>query len=144
MKITILKIKNEIYKLIRFAGTGIVSAAVDCTVYYLLLHFIDIDFRLIQPISMTIGLTCSFLVNRKIVFRNEKSSLKKEAAKYLLVCLICILLSPMIISFYHLWFGEYMVKIPATLTTGLLNYLLSRFFVYKDVGGVATGTASKK
>ena len=126
MEINKFKIINEIKRLLRFTCTGIVSAAVDCGVYYLLLNFADINFRLIQPISMSIGL------NRELVFRREKSSLGKEALKYLVVCLICILLSPVIISFYCMIFDEYVGKIPATLTTGFLNYLLNRFFVYKN------------
>lgn len=133
MSINRENIKKEILKLFSFACTGIVSAAVDCTVYYILLHFASIDFRLIQPISMTVGLLCSFVVNRGVVFRKERASLGKEAVKYMIVCIVCISVSPIIISFYHLWLGEYLVKIPATLTTGLLNYVLNRFFVYKDV-----------
>ena len=132
MEINKFKIKNELKRLLRFTCTGIVSAAVDCGVYYLLLNFADINFRLIQPISMSIGLCCSFIVNRELVFRREKSSLGKEALKYLVVCLICILISPVIISFYCMIFDEYVGKIPATLTTGFLNYLLNRFFVYKN------------
>lgn len=132
MNINKIKIKNEIKKLIRFSCTGIVSVAIDCSVYYLLLNFVEIDFRLIQPISMSTGLCCSFIVNRMAVFKKEKSSLGWETLKYLIVCFICILLSPIIISFYSMWFGEYVGKIPATLTTGFLNYLLNRFFVYKN------------
>ncbi len=131
--INLFKIKKELYKLISFAASGIFSAGVDCAVYYLLLNFASIDFRLIQPISMSVGLCCSFLFNRYISFRNEKHSLGIEVAKYLVVCAIAIMISPAIISIYHIWFGEYLVKIPATLTTGLINYILNRFFVYNDI-----------
>ncbi len=144
MRINVFKIKNEIYRLLSFACTGIVSAAVDCAVYYLLLNFAEINFRLIQPISMSIGLCCSFIVNREIVFRREKISLGKEALKYLLVCLICISVSPVIISFYGGMFNEYVGKIPATLTTGLLNYLLNRFFVYRNIVLLSSYDENKK
>lgn len=130
--INLIKLKKELYKLISFAAAGVISASVDCVVYYLLLKFASIDFRLIQPISMSVGLCCSFLFNRLVSFKSEKHSLGVEVAKYLVVCAICISLSPVIISVYYIWFGEYMVKIPATLTTGLLNYLLNRFFVYNN------------
>ncbi len=129
----LIKIKKEIYKLLSFSASGIFSAGVDCAIYYLLLNFTSIDFRLIQPISMSVGFCCSFLFNRFVSFKNEKHSLGIEIAKYLIVCAICISISPIIISLYHLWFGEYLVKIPATLTTGVLNYVLNRFFVYNDI-----------
>lgn len=129
-----IEFRQELFKLLRFAATGVVSATVDCVVYYLLLNYTDIDLVLIQPISMSVGLCCSFLFNRVIVFKNEKNSFSAELAKYLVVCFICISLSPVIISIYHIWIGEYGVKIPTTLTTGLLNYLLNRFFVYNDIG----------
>lgn len=144
MEINKVKIKNEIYRLLSFACTGIVSAAVDCTVYYLLLNFARINFRLIQPISMSIGLCCSFIVNRELVFKREKTSLGKEALKYLFVCLVCISVSPVIISFYSKWLDEYVGKIPATLTTGFLNYLLNRFFVYKNIRLVSSYNDSKR
>lgn len=144
MRINVLKIKNEICKLLSFACTGIVSAAVDCAIYYLLLNFAKINFRLIQPISMSIGLCCSFIVNREIVFRKEKISLGKEALKYLAVCLVCISVSPAIISFYGGLFNKYIGKIPATLTTGLLNYILNRFFVYKNLTLLSSFDENKK
>lgn len=128
-----IKLKKEIYKLISFSASGIFSAGIDCAIYYILLNFASIDFRLIQPISMSVGFCCSFLFNRFVSFKSEKHSLGIEIAKYLLVCAVCISLSPVIISFYHIWFGEYLVKIPATLTTGVLNYVLNRFFVYNDI-----------
>lgn len=130
--INLIKLKKELYKLISFAAAGVVSAGIDCGVYYLLLNYASIDFRLIQPISMSVGFCCSFLFNRLVSFKNEKSSIGIELAKYLVACALCIALSPIIISFYHIWLGEYLVKIPATLTTGFLNYLLNRFFVYNN------------
>lgn len=144
MKIDKFKIKKEIYRLLSFACTGVVSATVDCAVYYLLLNFARINFRLIQPISMSVGLCCSFIVNREIVFRKEKSSLGKEALKYLAVCFVCIVLSPIIISFYGIWLNKYMCKIPATLTTGFLNYLLNRFFVYGNMRALSSFHESKR
>ena len=128
-----IKFKKEIYKLLSFSASGIFSAGVDCGIYYLLLNFASIDFRLIQPISMSVGFCCSFLFNRLVSFKSEKHSLGIEIAQYLIVCAVCISISPVIISFYHIWFGEYLVKIPATLTTGVLNYVLNRFFVYNDI-----------
>lgn len=130
--INLIKLKKELYKLISFAAAGVVSAGVDCGVYYILLNFASIDFRLIQPISMAVGFSCSFLFNRLVSFKSDKASFGIELAKYLIVCAVCISLSPIIISFYHIWLGEYLVKIPATITTGLLNYLLNRFFVYNN------------
>ncbi len=129
---SVQKLKSEILKLFTFAVTGFVSAAVDCGVYYILLNFTNINFRLIQPISMSVGLCCSFLFNRTFIFKNYKKSLSYEVVKYLFVCVIIISFSPVIISFYHIWFGEYVVKIPATLTTGIINYFLNRFFVYSN------------
>ena len=131
------RLKNELIKLLSFAGTGVISAGIDCTVYYLLLNFAKINFRLIQPISMSVGLSCSFIINRGLVFKKEKSSMSIEVIKYLAVCTVSVLLSPIIISFYHIWFGEYIVKIPATLTTGLINYLLNRLYVYRNIGVIA-------
>lgn len=126
-------IKKEAFKLFAFAATGFFSAAIDCSVYYLLLNFSTINFVLIQPISMSVGLCCSFLLNRCFVFKQQKQSFSYEVVKYLIVCALSISISPLIISFYHIWFSEYIVKIPATLTTGILNYCLNRFFVYKKL-----------
>jgi len=125
-----VKFKTEISKLFGFAFTGLISATVDCLVYYLLLNFAEIDFRLIQPVSMSVGLCSSFLLNRYFVFKKDKISLSIELVKYLMVCVIAIVLSPIIISTYDVWFGEYVAKIPATLTTGAINYTLNRLFVY--------------
>lgn len=131
--VNLIRLKKETYKLVSFAASGVFSAGIDCIVYYILLNFAAIDFRLIQPISMSVGLLCSFLFNRFVSFKNEKHSIGIEIAKYMAVCAVIVALSPVIISFYHIWFGEYMVKIPATLTTGFLNYVLNRFFVYNDI-----------
>ncbi len=130
--IDFIKFKKEIYKFISFMASGVVSVAIDCIVYYILLNFSNIDFWIIQPISMSVGLCSSFLFNRFISFKNEKHSLGIELAKYLFVCALSISLSPFIIAFYYIWFGEFIVKIPATATTGIINYLLNRFFVYND------------
>ena len=136
------KMKTELFKLVSFTLTGIVSAAADCAVYYLLVHFTKINFRFVQPISMTVGLLCSFVVNRFIVFKKEKRRLGVETVKYVCVCIVCVTASPAIISLYAGWLGKDIGKIPATLTTGLLNYLLCRFFVYG--GGSSKGTENSE
>lgn len=128
-----LKLKNEISKLLIYACSGAFSTAIDCCIYYLLLNYSNIDFRLIQPISMTVGLGFGFLFGRRFVFKNKKSSFSRELIKYIFICCLSISVSPIIMSVYHIWFGEYIIKIPVTVTMGLINYFLNRYFVYNDI-----------
>ncbi len=132
--LNIIKFKNEISKLLIYACSGLVSTTADCCIYYLLLNFADIDFRLIQPISMSVGFCLSFFFGRRFVFKDDSVSFSREFIKYVLICCFSVALSPVIISLYHIWLGEYLAKIPATISMGLLNYFLNRYFVYNDIG----------
>ncbi len=75
--------------------------------------------------------TVNFLVNKCLVFKHS-GDLRKSLPRYLGVFFLIMLLSAVLTSNLHLWFGwsENAVKIPVDIFLFFLSYLLQRKWVF--------------
>ncbi len=86
---------------------------------------------LATAIARVLSGTFNFLVNRRFVFE-DPASIRKSLPRYLGVFFLIMLLSAVLISNLHLWFGwnENAVKIPVDIVLFFLSYLLQRKWVF--------------
>lgn len=125
---------TEVRSLLRFSLTGIINVFVDVAAYSILIYCGLQSFQA-QPISITLGLASSYLINRRFTFHTIGKVIGYQLIKFLAVSAVCIGISPIIMYYidFHLGLGEIYAKIPVTLIVGLLNYTLSRLFVFRSM-----------
>ena len=126
------KIFNEILKLSKFSINGAIAVLVDIIVYSIIVTF-PVKSVIAQPISVAVGLTVSYFLNKKITFKSDKKIFSNEIVKYIISSIFIIFISPFFIVFYSKFIkNEYYVKLPVTITTGVINYIISRVWVYRS------------
>lgn len=133
----------------RFISASLISFLVDYGMYLLLNNFLkryvpslDNEFNLLfikvvsrialaTVIARVVSGVANYLLNRKIVF-NSKTSTKKTFPRYLCVFFLIMVLSAMLTSSMHLWFGwsEKIAKIPVDIALFFLSYYIQRKWVF--------------
>lgn len=130
--------KCELKRISLFFMAGLINTALDCSLYYILINFLSPARA--QPIALTAGLVSSFLINRKYTFKSNKKIFSVELLKYIIISAVSIIISPVLIAYFDFRSNEFLAKIPVTIITGVFNYILCRFWVYRSIN---TDTADK-
>jgi len=111
---------------------GGINTGVDFVAFQLLYFLTPIGATIAQGLSYTIGVTCSFILNRKLTFRDHvKAAIARQAGKFLVVNLASLLVSMLGI---HLLTGAgisaFFAKIAITGVTAIMNYFGYKWFVF--------------
>jgi len=116
---------------------GGINTGVDFVAFQLLYFFTPLAGAVCQGISYTLGVTCSFILNRKLTFRDHvQAAITRQAGKFLLVNLASLLVS---VAGMHLLIQAGMsapvAKIAITGVTAVMNYFGYKWFVFGIRGG---------
>jgi len=111
---------------------GGINTGADFAAFQLLYFLTPIGATISQGLSYTLGVTCSFILNRSLTFRDHvKAAIARQAGKFLLVNLVSLLVSMLGI---HLLTGAgipaFFAKIAITGVTAIMNYFGYKWFVF--------------
>ena len=115
-----------------YAIVGGINTGVDFAAFQVLYFLTPLTAAVCQGISYTLGITCSFLLNRKLTFRDHiQAAITRQAGKFLLINLISLLAS---VAGIHLLIRGGMpapvAKIAITGVTAIINYFGYKCFVF--------------
>ena len=117
---------QELLKAGRFAIVGVANTLVDFTVFTLLAQAAGVNVYLSQVLGYSAGILNSYTFNRSWTFRTEERFFSSTLARFLALNLSMLLFSTGIL---------YLAKIPAKITatgvTMVVNFLVSRFWVFR-------------
>lgn len=144
----------RIYKVIfsgfiRFISSSLISFLIDYLLYLLLNYLfktyvpaLEHEFRVLMfqilariavatVLARIVSSVSNFIINRKYVFNSELSRLK-SFPRYLLVCVLIMLLSAALTSSLHLLLGwsDNTAKLPVDMALFFLSYYLQRKWVF--------------
>ena len=137
-----LKKMEEIYKkneeIINYLLVGVCTTFVSLLTYYFCVFTvlepdIPLELQLANVISSTVGIIFAYFTNRKFVFKSKEKNKIKEATKFVSSRLSTMFLD-MIIMFIGvtvLKFNDKILKIVSQVLVIVLNYILSKLFVFK-------------
>ena len=142
MKIKIKEIWNfcwEIYKkneeIINYLITGAIGVAISISVYWIC-RKLHLDIVVSNVISWIIAVICMYILNKLFVFKTKcKNSISafKEFIFFILARVFTLVVETLI-----LWIGanilkinDIIVKIIAQIVIIILNYLLSKLWIFK-------------
>ena len=133
------KIYKKYEELINYLIIGILTTVVSLATYYLLtLTILDAEnkvyLQIANIISWLASVTFAYFTNRKYVFKVKNKSNIKECLNFY-ISIISTLLIDMIIMYIFvsiLKFDNKIVKLIAQVVIIILNYILSKFIVFKS------------
>lgn len=131
----------ELFKLVKFGMVGVVNTLVDWLVFALLslLAFFSQSYWATKAISYSCGLVNSFFMNRKFTFNSNVKLISLRGLRFVLANLFAYGVSLAIIYFADAQFGVKGVwgNVIATPFTIVINFILTRIFVFNDKKGGA-------
>ena len=124
-------------EIINYLIIGGLTTLVSLIIYYILVLTIlnpenSIELQIANIISWICAVTFAYFTNRKYVFESKNKS-KKELIKFFLLrigtLLIDMALMYIFVSTLH--FNDKIIKIIVQIVVIILNYIFSKFFVFK-------------
>ena len=136
-KIKELLIKYE--EVIRYLIIGVLTTIVSLATYYILTFTIldpkvSIQLQITNIISWIVSVTFAYFTNRKYVFKLKEKKNIKEASKFYLSRLSTLLLDMLLMQIFviRLKFNDKIIKLIVQFVVIVLNYILSKFLVFKS------------
>ncbi len=124
----------RIIQFLRFCTVGLGNTTVDFTAFFLL-TLAGAPYLLAQVLSYSAGIANSYFFNRKWTFSVDRKANVPEAASFIIVNCLSLLISSGMLAVLHdvnhlnLWF----CKVAATGTAVIVNYLGSRLWVFAEI-----------
>ena len=114
---------------------GVGTTAVDFAVSYIL-YPTRLNIHIVHVIAWICAVTFAFVTNKIFVFESRTTSvsaISKEMISFASSRVLTLILQEIIVFGLHdkLGLSEYIVKIPATVLVVILNYILSKLFVFR-------------
>ena len=136
-KIKELLIKYE--EVIRYLIIGVLTTVVSLATYYILTFTVldpkvSIQLQITNIISWIVSVTFAYFTNRKYVFKLKEKKNIKEASKFYLSRLSTLLLDMLLMQIFviRLKFNDKIIKLIVQFVVIVLNYVLSKFLVFKS------------
>lgn len=136
-KIKELLIKYE--EVIRYLIIGVLTTVVSLATYYILTFTVldpkvSIQLQITNIISWIVSVTFAYFTNRKYVFKLKEKKNIKEASKFYLSRLSTLLLDMLLMQIFviRLKFNDKVIKLIVQFVVIVLNYVLSKFLVFKS------------
>ena len=134
-----IKIYKKYEELINYLIIGILTTVVSLATYYLLtLTILDANnkvyLQIANIISWLASVTFAYFTNRKFVFKVKNKSNIKECLNFYISRISTLLIDMIIMYIYvsRLKFDNKIVKLIAQVAIIILNYILSKFIVFKS------------
>lgn len=131
---------NRLATLIKFGIVGVMNAAVD-TLVFTLLAALGTPALIAQVISYSCGVLNSYWWNGRWTFRDaRRQGPNNELLRFVITNLIVLALSSLILFLSNHILGWNLVisKAAATLLGMILNYIASRYWVFRAVSATAS------
>lgn len=134
-----IKIYKKYEELINYLIIGILTTIVSLVTYYLLtLTILDANnkvyLQIANIISWLASVTFAYFTNRKYVFKVKNKSNIKECLNFYISRISTLLIDMIIMYIFvsRLKFDNKIVKLVAQVVIIILNYILSKFIVFKS------------
>lgn len=136
------KIKELLKKyeeIIRYLIIGVLTTVVSLLTYYLLSYTVldpkvTLQLQITNIISWIASVTFAYFTNRKYVFKVQEQQNLKEASKFYVSRLTTLVLDMLLMQIFviKLKFNDKIIKLIVQVIIIVLNYILSKFLVFKS------------
>jgi putative flippase GtrA len=118
--------------LVLYAFIGVFSATIDFLIFTLLIKYFDFAFIKSNVISVTGGITTSFILNRNLNF-NLKDKTRIRALSFFIIGLSGMFVSSLILGFliHILPISIFYLKIISAFFVVLMQFILNKYLTFK-------------
>lgn len=130
----IIKFANPRYReIFLYLIIGSISAFTDFSLYYLLTKHSDINYLIINFFTVLIGISLSFILNRKYNFK-VRDHIVKRFIIFFSVGLVGLLVSSIILYFFveYLFINIFLSKFLSIFLVVALQFILNKFVTFKN------------
>lgn len=128
---------SRISELIRYGVVGSCTTIINIFVYKFFAHIVNIYYLYANIIAWCVAVLFAFFANKFIVFRNNNANLKIVKKEFILFVgsrgftgILDTVFMYILVSILN--FNDFVVKIVVNFFIIVLNYILGKFFVFKD------------
>jgi putative flippase GtrA len=131
-----LRRRHSLHEFARFAIVGVVNTGVDMALFFLL-TWLGISYVPAQVVSYSGGTANSYLLNKVWTFRSSGLSYS-EVIRFIIINIASLALSVLCLALLHHRAGLNLAsaKVAATACALAVNFLGSKFWVFKSTGTV--------
>lgn len=134
-----LKLYHKYEEIIRYLIIGGMTTLVSLITYYLFTFTIlnpakSLELQVANVLSWIVSVTFAYFTNRKYVFLTKEKMSLKEAGSFYLSRVTTLLLDMLFMYLFvtKLAFNDKIIKLIVQVIVIILNYILSKFFVFKE------------
>ena len=135
----IINIYNKNKEIINYLIVGGLTTLVSLISYYLLtLTILDpnnaITLQIANIISWILSVAFAYITNRKYVFESKNNNIKKELSKFVTSRITTLIIDMALMALFVtiLKFNDKIIKIIVQIIIIVLNYIISKIFVFKE------------
>ena len=124
-------LNNKFFKYVFFA---IVTSLLNVGTYLLFYNFILENILISNIVAYAVSITISFILNKKVVFKNDGGNIIKQIIFYLLVKLASFTIDSFVLVLCKEYIGlsNFIAKLIANMSTTISNYTLNQKMVFKE------------
>ena len=134
-------------EIVNYLIVGGLTTVIALAVYYITLAtFLDpdsaIQLQIANVLSWTSGVLFAYVTNRKFVFESKSNKKMKEFTSFVSARIVTLLIDMgfMWLTVTVLQWSYIIMKLVSQVITTVLNYLFSKFFVFKKIKDIPTNT----
>ena len=131
---------NKYSEIIRYLIIGGLTTIISIAVYYVVTKtFLNpqdkLELQIAEVISWIVAVTFAYFTNKIIVFKIKEKSTFKEALSFFSSRIVTLLIEMLIMYIFVslLGFNDKIIKIIAQFIVIILNYIFSKFIVFKKI-----------
>ena len=127
------KIKNN--KFLSYVFFAVITSGINVCSYILFYNFIFSNIIVSNVFAYTISIMVSFIINKKIVFKNNNEEILIQIVLYLMVKMIAFGVDSIVLIGINKFFNlsNFVAKLIANISTTLSNYTLNNKIVFKNI-----------
>lgn len=129
------KIIKENYEIFSYLFFGVLTTLVNYVTYILSTRLFSIDVEVSTIIAWVISVIFAYITNKLFVFKSKtnKKGLLKEISSFTLARIFSLILDVLIMFIFVsiLHFNDLIIKILSNVIVVIVNYVLSKLFIFK-------------
>lgn len=121
-------------KFLKYVFFAIITSLLNVGTYLLFYNYIWANIIISNIIAYSISIVVSFILNKKIVFKENSKNIFKQITSYLGVKGISFIVDSivLVICKNYIGLGNFVAKLIANISTTISNYTLNNKIVFKE------------
>lgn len=121
-------------KFLKYVFFAIITSLLNVGTYLLFYNYIWANIIISNIIAYSISIVVSFILNKKIVFKENSKNIFKQITSYLGVKGISFIVDSivLVICKNYIRLGNFVAKLIANISTTISNYTLNNKIVFKE------------